>query len=161
MIQIIDGLLSTIELNFLKKECKSFKEELFQIYSVENKKHLVNTSLSNYMLKVNQYIKNIDADFFLDDMWINKISENSNLNEKFHYDDCDFSIVTYINNEYDGGQLEWIDSDGKLQTIIPFENLSILIPKKIYHRVTPVTKGNRYSLALFFKLKLKDRKKIL
>ena len=161
MIQTIDGLLSTIELNFLKKECKSFKEELFQIYSVENKKHLVNTSLSNYMLKVNQYIKNIDADFFLDDMWINKISENSNLNEKFHYDDCDFSIVTYINNEYDGGQLEWIDSDGKLQTIIPFENLSILIPKKIYHRVTPVTKGNRYSLALFFKLKLKDRKKIL
>jgi hypothetical protein len=49
MIEIINGLLSKVELDFLKTECINFKEELFQIYSVQNKKHLTQSSLDNYI----------------------------------------------------------------------------------------------------------------
>jgi hypothetical protein len=161
MIETIDGLLNELELYFLKKECTNFKEELFQIYSVQNKKHLTETSLDNYITNVNKYIKKIDANFILDDIWINKITENSNLDEKFHFDDSDFSIVTYINRDYIGGDLDWIDKTGKIEKIIPKENLSILIPKNVYHKVTPVTNGIRYSMALFFKYDTKTKKKLL
>jgi hypothetical protein len=161
MIESIDGFLSEEEIIFLKKECTNFKEDLFQIYSVENKKHLIKDSLNNYIFNVNKYIKKIDANFILDDIWINKIIENSNLDEKFHYDNCDFSIVTYINRDYVGGDLDWIAKDGRIEKIIPKENLSILIPKNVYHKVTPVYKGIRYSLALFFKLDNKSKKKLL
>ena len=161
MIEIINGLLSKVELDFLKTECINFKEELFQIYSVQNKKHLTQSSLDNYISNVNKYIKKIDANFILDDIWINKIIENSNLDEKFHFDDSDFSIVTYINRDYIGGDLEWINKSGKIEKIVPIENLSILIPKNIYHKVTPVTEGIRFSMALFFKYDTKTKKKLL
>ena len=161
MIETINGLLNELELDFLKKDCTNFKEELFQIYSVQNKKHLLQTSLDNYILNVNNYIKKIDANFILDDIWINKISENSNLDEKFHYDDADFSIVTYINRNYVGGDLEWVNKSGKIEKIIPVENLSILIPKNVYHKVTPVTEGIRFSMALFFKYDIKTKKTLL
>jgi hypothetical protein len=161
MIETINGLLNELELDFLKKDCTNFKEELFQIYSVQNKKHLLQTSLDNYILNVNNYIKKIDANFILDDIWINKITENSNLDEKFHYDDADFSIVTYINRNYVGGDLEWVNKSGKIEKIIPVENLSILIPKNVYHKVTPVTEGIRFSMALFFKYDIKTKKTLL
>jgi hypothetical protein len=161
MIESIDGFLSEEEIIFLKKECINFKEDLYQIYSVQNKKHLIETSLDNYISNVNKYIKKIDANFVLDDMWINKITKNSNLDEKFHYDDADFSIVTYINRDYIGGDLEWINKSGKIEKIVPIENLSILIPKNIYHKVTPVTEGIRFSMALFFKYDNKSKKKLL
>jgi predicted 2-oxoglutarate/Fe(II)-dependent dioxygenase YbiX len=161
MINTINGLLNETELDFLKKECINFKEDMFQIYSVQNKKHLLENSLNNYISNVNKYIKKIDANFILDDIWINKITENSNLDEKFHYDDADFSIVTYINRDYIGGDLEWIDTYGKIQKITPEENLSILVPKNVYHKVTPVTNGVRYSMALFFKYDVKSKKKLL
>lgn len=161
MIETINGLLNELELDFLKKDCTNFKEELFQIYSVQNKKHLLQTSLDNYILNVNNYIKKIDANFILDDIWINKITENSNLDEKFHYDDADFSIVTYINRNYVGGDLEWVNTSGKIEKIIPVENLSILIPKNVYHKVTPVTEGIRFSMALFFKYDIKTKKTLL
>ena len=161
MIETINGLLNELELDFLKKDCTNFKEELFQLYSVQNKKHLLQTSLDNYILNVNNYIKKIDANFILDDIWINKITENSNLDEKFHYDDADFSIVTYINRNYVGGDLEWVNKSGKIEKIIPVENLSILIPKNVYHKVTPVTEGIRFSMALFFKYDIKTKKTLL
>jgi hypothetical protein len=161
MVETINGLLNEIELDFLKKECNNFKEELFQIYSVQNKRDLIQNTFDNYITNVNRYIKKINADFILDDIWINKITENSNLDEKFHYDDADFSIVTYINRDYTGGDLEWIDYSGKLQKIVPMENLSILIPKNMYHRVTPVIKGIRYSMALFFKYNKNQKKGLI
>lgn len=161
MIEIINGLLNELELDILKKECNNFKEEMFQIYSVQNKKHLIQTSLDNYISKIKSYIKKIDADFVLDDIWINKIIANSNSDEKFHFDDADFSIVTYINRDYIGGDLEWIDAFGKIQKITPEENLSILIPKNVYHKVTPVTDGVRYSMAVFFKLDTTFKRKLL
>jgi len=161
MIEIINGLLTENELNFLKNECVNFKEDLFQIYSVQNKRKIVEDVLNEYILKINTYVKKFDANFVLDDIWINKIVENTNSDEKFHFDDADFSIVTYINRDYIGGDLEWIDDNGKLQKITPEENLSILIPKNIYHKVMPVTQGVRYSLALFFKIDTTTKKKLL
>ena len=161
MIESIYGLLNKAELEFLKNECVNFEEEVFQIYSAQNKRHLVKTSLDNYISNVNNYIKKIGANFILSDIWINKITKNSNLDEKFHKDASDFSIVTYINREYVGGDLEWINKFGKIEKIVPIENLSILIPKNVPHKVTNVIDGTRYSLALFFKYDTKLKKTLL
>jgi len=161
MIESIYDLLNKTELEFLKNECVNFEEELFQIYSVQNKRHLIKTSLDNYISNVNNCIKKNDVNFILEDIWINKITKNSNLNEDFHNDAADFSIVTYINRDYVGGDLEWINKSGKIEKITPSENLSILIPKNVYHKVTPVTDGIRYSMALFFKYDTKSKKTLI
>jgi predicted 2-oxoglutarate/Fe(II)-dependent dioxygenase YbiX len=153
--------LNKTELEFLKNECVNFEEELFQIYSVQKKMHLIKTSLDNYISNVNNCIKKNDVNFILEDMWINKVTTETNINDVYHYDKSDLTIVTYINRDYVGGDLEWINKSGKIEKITPSENLSILIPKNVYHKVTPVTDGIRYSMALFFKYDTKSKKTLI
>ena len=151
MIQIINGLLSELELNILKKECDNFNEDLFQIYSVQNKKNLIHTSLNNYISNVTSYINKIDANFILDDIWINKIVENTNLDEKFHFDDADFSIVTYLNRDYIGGDLEWVDNN-QIQKITPQENTADIYYVNSEHILCLCDNNGNYINGLFVKV---------
>lgn len=161
MITILDNLLNKNELKILKKECELFKEDLFQIYSTQNKVSFVKDNLKEYLNKLLFEVNKSPKKFIISDIWINKISCNSNLNEKYHYDDSDFAVVTYINDDFIGGELEWIDNDKNVKKILPKENLTILIPKNIYHKVLPVTVGDRFSLAIFFKYDLTQKKTMI
>ena len=161
MISILENLLNESELQILKDECKLFKEDLFQIYSTQNKVLFVEDNLKEYLNKLISEVNKSSKKFIINDIWINKISSGSNIDEKYHYDDSDFAVVTYINDDFVGGELEWLDINRNINKIIPKENLTILIPKNIYHRVLPVEIGTRFSLAIFFKYDLTQKKSMI
>ena len=66
------------------------------------------------------------------------------------------SIVIQLSNQYEGGDLEMIDTNESGEKTIIFEkgigNLFVFL-SKIPHRVTEVTEGTRYSLVGWFELK--------
>jgi PKHD-type hydroxylase len=59
-----------------------------------------------------------------------------------------FSIL--LNEDYDGGNFEFETGlpheENRITTLTPSTGCAIVFPSFMYHRVTPVTKGVRYSL---------------
>lgn len=93
--------------------------------------------------------------------WINKVTTESNKDDEFHIDDSDLSIVTYLNDDFEGGYFEYIDSKNEKIKIKPQRGMSIIINSKIEHRVLPVKKGTRYSGVFFFDYITKNKKTLL
>ena len=60
------------------------------------------------------------------------------------------TIVTYLNDDFEGGEFEYIDDFKSKVKIIPQKNLSLIMNGYLNHRVLPVHKGERYSLVSFF-----------
>ena len=52
-------------------------------------------------------------------VWINKVSTESNKDDDFHFDNSDLSIVTYLNDDFEGGQFEYIISENENIKINP------------------------------------------
>jgi hypothetical protein len=93
--------------------------------------------------------------------WVNKVSTHTNKNDFFHLDNSDLTIVTYLNDNFDGGEFEYIDDNGTTIKIKPKKGLSLIMNNKLPHRVLPVNNGNRLSLVCFFELLKKETKSIL
>lgn len=93
--------------------------------------------------------------------WINKITTESNKDDDFHVDESDLSIVTYLNDEFEGGEFEYINSNDEKIKITPKRGLSVIIHSKVQHRVLPVTSGVRYSCVSFFEYLTKSKKTLL
>ena len=94
-------------------------------------------------------------------VWINKVSTESNKDDDFHFDNSDLSIVTYLNDDFEGGQFEYIISENENIKINPKKGLSIIIQSKALHRVLPVSSGVRYSCVFFFEYKPKNNQTLL
>ena len=92
--------------------------------------------------------------------WINTVYENSNLDDTFHTDEDDLTIIIYLNEDYTGGEFEY-RIDNTFYQIKPKINSAIMMNNRLPHRVKNVTTGIRYSLALFFKHIEKSNKSIL
>ena len=64
------------------------------------------------------------------------------------------SVSVILNDDYEGGELEFleIDHNGELRVtkITPEIGSAIIFPSYINHRVTPVTKGTRYSVVAWY-----------
>jgi hypothetical protein len=82
--------------------------------------------------------------------WINEITIETNKDDSFHMDDCDLTIVTYLNENFSGGEFEYINELTENIKIKPNIGLSLVMNNKLYHRVLPVTNGVRYSLICGF-----------
>ena len=64
------------------------------------------------------------------------------------------SVSVILNDDYEGGDLEFlvINAKGELEIckITPAVGSAIIFPSYIMHRVTPVTKGTRYSVVAWY-----------
>ena len=64
------------------------------------------------------------------------------------------SVSVILNDDYEGGDLEFlvINHKGELERtkITPAVGSAIIFPSYIMHRVTPVTKGTRYSVVAWY-----------
>ena len=64
------------------------------------------------------------------------------------------SVSVILNDDYEGGDLEFlvINHKGELEIskITPAVGSAIIFPSYIMHRVTPVTKGTRYSVVAWY-----------
>jgi hypothetical protein len=145
-------LLTNDELIYLNSLCNNFIETSeFSIKSQHNyyvRKILDSkTDLLEYQQKVKIHL---GSEYELEGMWINKINSTTNQNDIFHKDNCDATIVTYLNEDFEGGEFQYIFDNEKIK-IKPIINLSLIMDRTIEHRVLNVTSGERFSLISFYK----------
>ena len=104
-INIFKNLLSEKELFFLDSVCSNFIEK--EIVEGDNnynyyirKKLNIKTDLLEYQKRCKELI---DNKYDLVGLWINKVTIETNIDDAYHSDLCDLTIVTYINDTFDGG----------------------------------------------------------
>lgn len=118
-----------------------------------------------FLDKVYDVFKN---DFFypqveLAGMWINRVDNTSNQNDDFHRDINKFSTITFLNDDFEGGCLEYWNIKDNVPVQIKLEPFTTFIfeGSKFPHRVLPVLKGTRYTLISFWDVPRKDTKTLL
>ena len=92
--------------------------------------------------------------------WMNKVTIETNKNDSFHYDMSYLTAVTYLNDDFEGGEFEYI-LEGITYHFKPIKNVTLIMDKTLFHRVLPVQKGVRYSLITFFNYDSKNKKTLL
>lgn len=98
----------------------------------------------------------------IDGLWVNRVDIDSNKDDVFHKDNTITSMITYLNDDYEGGEFEYVDIDTKKKIKIkPKKNLSIWMNDRLAHRVLPVTSGIRYSLVSFYRYDFKKNKTLI
>jgi len=97
-------------------------------------------------------------DFSKNYSWINKVVPETNKNDDFHHDMSYMTAVTYLNNDFQGGEFEYKDINSSIFKIIPEKNKTLIMDEKLNHRVLPVKSGVRYSLVTFFQFIPKEKK---
>ena len=164
-------LLNDDDKVFLEKKCDDFKlsEPVWvdgDYINYFNREILdfSDSFVQNIVKKVVTYVNttlNRD-DIELTVCWINKVDTTSNKNDEFHKDRNSVTLMVYLNEDFDGGELEYIDVFNKKQLKwTPKKYSTILINSTIPHRVLPVNKGVRYSLIFFFHYKNKEHKSLI
>ncbi len=156
------NLLSEKDLFFLDSVCVDFVEN--EIVSSEKnysyyitKKLNVETDLLEYQKRCKELI---DETYELVGLWINKVTTETNIDDSYHNDSCDLTIITYINDTFDGGEFEYIENKN-LFKIKPIRNVSLFMNNKLKHRVLKITKNERYSLISFYNKNQKREKTLI
>lgn len=85
-------------------------------------------------------------------LWLNEVRVGK-APEEMHVDASDGTAITFINDDFEGGALEYEDG-GKLCRILPQAGHTILLLNKMRHRVLPLASGVRYTAVIFFKLEV-------
>ena len=107
--------------------------------------------IRNIVVGLESYIKTkLYTNLELKSMWINKIDINSNKDDNFHKDTSPCSLILYLNDDYIGGELEYVNDTNNRLKIIPQKKLVVIMNNQLEHRVLPITSGVRYSLVAFF-----------
>ena len=156
MIQTYMNLLDREVLDTLELMCKEWDAPM--IMGPNSYYHRV--YVDNEILK--GYYKRMDVgNWDKVTTWINRVGVGTNTDDPFHNDDSVVSMVTYLNDGYEGGEFEYLNGKGKGVIIKPEKGMSLLIGRELKHRVREVTKGERFSLITFFRNKEKEVKTLL
>ena len=147
--------------NFILDESPTFKNDYINFY-FRQFLDLNDPLVHNIGMELESYIKTkFYTNLELKSIWINKIDANSNKDDKFHTDISPCSLILYLNDDYIGGELEYISDDDNKLKIIPKKNLVVAMNNRLKHRVLPITNGVRYSLVAFFGLIKKQTRSII
>lgn len=166
MIFIVENLLSLDELNYLTNICKNFTISDSPITRKRNyyNRHFIDESveLLDFQKKVIQCTnESLKLKHKILGIWLNQITTETNKNDKFHLDESDTTMVTFINDNFTGGEFEYIGENNNLLKFYPKKNNSILMNNNLMHKVAPVSSGERYSLVTFMETIDKNNKTIL
>jgi hypothetical protein len=151
-------VISDADMEFLHKQCNNFilsesptNEKNSTNFYFRQFLDLKDPLIYNIVMGIESYIKTkLYTNLELKSMWINKIDSNSNKNDNFHRDISPCSLILYLNDDYIGGELEYINDTNNKLKIIPQKNLVVIMNNQLQHRVLPITNGVRYSLVAFF-----------
>ena len=147
-----------VEYDFLDKEDLEYVEGLVSEFVVEQtpKRDYVNYYRNDYfkqqvplndriLTKINLTIKKYtDKDIVVKTIWLNKIDTDSNQDDDFHRDGTHLSFVIYPFDDFVGGELEL-----RNETLPIKRNIAYIMLHNIEHRVKKVTRGVRWSIAVF------------
>ena len=168
MIQIFDNILTETEIIELDFICKNFYVHIKPVVlpdgnfsSYYRNRININTTLIDFQKRI---VEKIELDLFLKtnilDMWVNKVTTETNRNDKFHKDMSDLSVVIFLNDDIDGGEFIY-EIDGKIYNIKPKKNTGIIMNNKLLHKVSPVYSGVRYTFITFLDVVKKDKKTLI
>jgi hypothetical protein len=168
MIEQFNYLFDKNYINFLLNEVKDkifehpYQKEDSTKYNYYNRYHL--EIEDKYREKIELFLyETYGKKYVLKDkgFWINKITTNTNKDDSFHTDSSDLTIVTYLNDEYIGGEFEYLNWHRKIIKIKSHAGLSLIMDNILPHRVSPVLSGDRFSLVCFFDLVTKNKKTLI
>jgi predicted 2-oxoglutarate/Fe(II)-dependent dioxygenase YbiX len=161
MIKLSNNILDNKTYKKLKEICEDFDNRDLVIIEPNNfyiRLFIKNDILVDYLNNAKKYlIENLPInhtkmiDFEDTESWINKVSIETNKNDVFHTDESELTIVTYLNDEFTGGEFIYSDETKKKETIIPKSNMSLIMNNKLLHKVSAVNSGVRFSLVTFYK----------
>lgn len=164
-LEITENLINDDEILFLKDLTKNFVRSTdMGTLNVDNRMVIRDEKrIASYLLNVNEFLKKLPNQYEIaGDIWMTNVDKyNIALNDEYHLDMADVSVVTYFDNDFTGGEFEYIDNDNKVNIIYPKPKLTIVMQDKTYHRVKNVNSGIRYSLTTFYNLKEKKSKTFL
>ena len=157
-IDINSEVLNDNDMELLQKKCDNFIPTQSPTLDKDNINFyfreyidLKDPLMHNIVMGLESYIKTkLYTNLELKSMWINKIDINSNKDDNFHKDKSTCSLILYLNDDYVGGELEYINDTNNRVKIIPQKKLVVIMNNQLEHRVLPITSGVRYSLAAFF-----------
>ena len=168
MIELYHNLLTTEEKLYLKSKCDNFVEthSPFVNGNVNRSYHKYQLDETIELLELQKrlldFIKEkISSNIEFVGFVINRATNDTNKNDDYHIDNSDFTIVTYLNDDFIGGDFVY-SLDNIKHTHIPVEiDLSILMSKKTPHKITPIKSGVRFSFACFFNYTSKLKKSLI
>ena len=172
MIVIEDNidLFTLKEKEILKKRCLSFKIDDIPQKIGKSKNYYVREYISNddedmksIILKIKNYLdKKVKIKLNFKMAWINKITNETNKKDDFHRDESDITFLMYLNDEFTGGEYEYIVPENKnKEKLKPKKYLSIITNNSISHKVNPVLEGERYSMVFFYDFDKKVNKTLI
>lgn len=165
MIELVHNLLDSSELTYLDNLVLNFKiEDTPRVTNYYNRMFLnKETDLINYQKRILKYLKQkFTIQYEIEGMWINQIAIDTNKDDAFHLDENALTIVTYLNEDFEGGEFEYFLLGTKPNPKIkPKRNLSLITTNELAHKVRPVINGIRYSIVVFCTIPLKDKKTML
>lgn len=164
-------ILSEAEKSFLQKKCENFVATNKPFNNVGAVNYFYREFLDNDIEevigirnKIEKYVIESlsDESLIIDEkIWINKIDTNSNKDDGLHYDKSLVSCVVYLNDDFEGGEFQYVDNDDKVVKIQPKKWKYVIMNNRVKHGVLPVESGVRYSLVFFFTKKHKNKKTII
>ena len=133
--------------------CWNSDEDLFDIafeyMPIANKKAGWNFQIdSAENFQIGQFPKGGHYDWHVDGLAIDPI--NAPNNKLLHGKTRKISMVVWLNEDFQRGDFEFHKCYMKNNVIKPTQGTVIMFPSWLIHRVTPVTKGTRYSLVSWF-----------
>lgn len=149
-IKVIYDTFNDDELNLIFKHVLSISnfglrnDGVYHFYGMD-----MSINKNNYV--ISRYIKH---GLFINESQVNtfriqKVDDSVLTTENFHTHDksIPYSIVTFLNDDFEGGLFEYKIGD-EIKTIKPIKNMTLYFDGSIPHRVTNV-KGVRTTLVLF------------
>jgi hypothetical protein len=133
-------------------------DDVYNFYGMD-----MSINKNDYVLS--RYIKHglINTQSQVNTFRIQKVDDSINSTENFHTHDesIPHSIVTFLNDDFEGGLFQYKIGD-EIKTIQPVKNMTLFFDGSIPHRVTNVN-GTRITLVLFINdfTKHKDTKTII
>lgn len=165
MVEILQNLLTQEESNYINDLIND--ETKWKWRTTYNQKNDLGENLWFDSIFVNdtklkEYYKIItsNGEYELIETAINIIKSNRQTHNSKHKDSGDLSFVTYLNDDFEGGNFIYYDKDLEF-SIKPKIGLSVKIYSNTSHKVEPIISGVRYSLYTFLQKKQKINKSLL
>lgn len=157
-VEIIDNLLTNDEITYLFELIQNKSDWEYQTYYNESRQYFDSIKLDTDKLK--NYYNTITngSDYSILETGLIVLKNDRQLHNSTHVDESDISYITYINDEYTGGEFEYFDELNNKNTIVPKKYMTILIHNKVKHRVCKVESGIRFSIYSFLRLIPKNQK---
>ena len=173
MLKISNNILDNETHKELLKICEDFDNRDFVNVNQEHGNYYVRLPIKNeilidYIANAKKYlIKNLSydkikmIDFETTNSWINKVSIETNKNDDFHFDISDLTIITYLNDEFTGGEFIFFNETERYETITPKKNMTLIMNDKLLHKVAAINSGIRFSMVTFLKVTQKINKSLI